>query len=547
MECRPQAPYLWGMRGLSSLFLCIGVLAVSGTSSGQSPDFPYRVELEIVNHDDWPAVHSHALALADGRCLIIGGRLDGLHARQPFRSFPAGDRNNRIYLLDTRTGKQHSAGMDSLPRYLREQLSSSNMNFVQRGNRLFLTGGYGYSELADDHITFPILTVVDIPRLMTQVEEGLVDSLSFRSFRDDRFAVTGGRMGSSADTLLLVGGHRFDGRYNPMGHATYVQAYTHEVRRFLLPTGSDSLFFLQPIRDALHLRRRDFNLFPFLSAEGSPGYVMAAGVFQRGRELPYLYPVDILGGKIHPVTTFQQLLSNYHTAFASLYDSVSGTTHAIFFGGISEYQAENGQLMRDDRVPFVKNISRLSRKASGQFEEYLLNSTMPGLTGSASEFIPDPGHALTSNGMLFLETSRAFRRRIGYLYGGIESSHPNPFDENETEEATHASSKLYAVWLIPDTTRADRFIGSGNPYGFEVFEDSSGILHLRYDLSEATGIKVLFSDLSGDAVSEDEEEQRAAGHHEVRYRMGDEEGSAFEFVSLIFNKRYVVTRPIRVK
>jgi hypothetical protein len=512
--------------------------------SGQSSDFPYKVELEEVRHTNWPTLHSYALAMSKGRCLIIGGRRDGLHARQPFRSFPAGERNSRIYILDPQSGKQYSAGLESLPQRLREQLSSSNMNFVQRGDRLFLTGGYGFSETADDHITFPLLTVVNIPQLVRQLEAGRVDSLPFRTYRDERFAVTGGRMGAFGDTLLIVGGHRFDGRYNPMGHATYVQTYTHEVRRLLMTTDSEAPVFLPPLQEPLHLRRRDFNLFPFMSRDGSTGYTMAAGVFQRGMELPYLYPVDIRGDHIRAVTGFQQLLCNYHTAFTPLYDPLSGTTHTLFFGGISEYHPDNGRLVRDDRVPFVKTISRLERTEDGQYKEYLLNSTMPVLTGAASEFIPDRTHAMTSNGMILLNSSMPVRRKIGYLYGGIESKQPNPFDEDETDEATQASGTLFAVWLISDTTQVDRFVGGENPYTYEVFRDSAGVLTLSYELQDSTGIKVLFSDMSGEEVSEMEEEQRASGPYRVRYRLDSGGDFKYEFVSIVFNKRFIVTRPI---
>ncbi|MBK8981834.1 MAG: hypothetical protein IPM38_05800 [Ignavibacteria bacterium] len=44
--------------------------------------------------------------------------------------------------------------------------------------------------------------------------------------------MTGGQMGKIGNTFYLIGGQRFDGRYNPMGHRTYKQTYTDGIRKF---------------------------------------------------------------------------------------------------------------------------------------------------------------------------------------------------------------------------------------------------------------------------------------------------------------------------
>ena len=42
-----------------------------------------------------------------------------------------------------------------------------------------------------------------------------------------------------------------------------------------------------------------------------------------------------------------------------------------FFGGIAQYYMENGQIIKDDNVPFVKTIAGVTRHTNGQMMEYI--------------------------------------------------------------------------------------------------------------------------------------------------------------------------------
>ena len=55
--------------------------------TAQSP-FEYAVHIDSIQIPGLPGLHSYAFAEHDGKWLIIGGRTDGLHPRQPFASFP---------------------------------------------------------------------------------------------------------------------------------------------------------------------------------------------------------------------------------------------------------------------------------------------------------------------------------------------------------------------------------------------------------------------------------------------------------------------------
>ncbi|MBL7830005.1 MAG: T9SS C-terminal target domain-containing protein, partial [Saprospiraceae bacterium] len=117
-----------------------------------------------------PGVQSFVIGLHNGEWLIIGGRLDGLHQRQPFAAFLASENNNSIFVINPNTGQVWSHNLLSLPTELQEQLQSTNMEFHQNGEKLLIMGGYGYSATKDEHVTYNGLIVVDLPSCIEAVK-----------------------------------------------------------------------------------------------------------------------------------------------------------------------------------------------------------------------------------------------------------------------------------------------------------------------------------------------------------------------------------------
>ncbi len=439
--------------------VAIFVIAASViVSAPASERFPFDVELVEVEIHEMPGLHSFAFAQHEGRWLLIGGRLDGLHARQPMRSFPSADNNTDIYLVDPIERRVRSVSVLDLPAPQAEQLQSTNMNFHQAGETLFIMGGYGFSPTAGDHITFPSLITIDVPGMIRAIEENSDIAPFVRRVAGDEYAVTGGQLGRIGDELYLVGGHRFDGRYNPMSMPTFRQEYTNQIRVFSIPAGDSPTHEVAPVvrlvrsfTDKAHLRRRDYNLVPQILPNGTGSYMVSSGVFQADADLPFLYPVEITADGYRPVPEFRQLLSNYHSAKLPLYDDETGEMHTIFFGGLAQYYYQDGSLIRDDLVPFVDTISRVTRSPDGTYREYALPEQMPGLVGTSGEFIPvttflhgDPavfrsGHL--SDGPVV----------VGHIVGGIRSPQANPFFSNRTH-LTAADSSVYAVVLTRTET-----------------------------------------------------------------------------------------------
>ncbi|MCE1201519.1 MAG: hypothetical protein LWX09_05420 [Bacteroidia bacterium] len=406
----------------SSVLLII-LFTIYGNVISQD-SFNYQLSLVPVTIPSLPGLHSYAHAQSNGKWLIIGGRKDGLHARQPFNAFPALQNNTDIYVVDIAGNQYWTASVNTLPATLKEQLQSTNMNFYQDNDTLYIIGGYGFSPTANNHITFPYLTAVNVSGLINAIQNAQPINPYFKQIQDANFAVTGGHLKKLNDRFYLVGGHRFDGRYNSMGNPTYTQSYTNQIRKFSINNSGNQLSYSNytTVTDPVHLRRRDYNLAAQVFPDGELGMTIFSGVFQLNADLPFLYPVDINESGHIPVTTFNQYLSNYHSPVATLYDSANNNMHTIFFGGMSQYYYQNNTLVQDDQVPFVKTISRVSRNAQGQLNEYRMPVEMPSLKGASAEFIPNLALPHYENKVLKLNEIDQTSFMIGHIYGGISST-----------------------------------------------------------------------------------------------------------------------------
>ena len=416
---------------------------------------------EVQNFSTAPALQSFVYGQHDGKWLLIGGRTDGLHQRQPFAAFLAADNNTQVYVIDPVAKQVWSQPLTALATSYQEQLQSTNMNFHQLDSVLYIIGGYGYSATAGDHITYPYLTAVDVPSTIQSVisgGSGLANG--FRQVQDTAFEVTGGQLGHLNGTFYLVGGQKFVGRYNPMGptHGPgFYQRYTDAIRHFSIVDNGTTLSFNNYVEtmDAANLHRRDYNMAAQIFPNGSDGFTIFSGVFQPTADLPWHNSVDLTSAGYTVRNTFDQLLSQYHSAKLPIYDSIDNAMHTLFFGGISRYYFDNnGVLMDDPNVPFVKTISKVTRFANDSMVEYELAQKMPGFLGSGAEFIPITNSPYyRTNDILDLNSLPIGPTLVGYIYGGIESTQDNIFFIN-TGTQSSASNTIFGVYIQKDSITA---------------------------------------------------------------------------------------------
>lgn len=321
---------------LKHIFLFTALL--TSILSGGAQQAPFDIYLESLTVPDLGGLQAYAFGQSGGKWLVVGGRLDGLHRRQPFASFDVAGNNNQVVIIDPVNQQKWSAALSTLPVGIQEQLSSTNMQFHQQGNYLYIVGGYGYNSATGTRKTFNNLTAVDVPGAINAIISGASITPYFRQLTDTMFGVTGGHLKTINGTYYLIGGNRFDGNYNPMGNPTYTQVYTNAIRRFTLQDDGTiiTVNHLPILSDAVNLHRRDYNAVPQIMPNQQEGITAFSGVFQVGVDLPFLNCVNIDSTGYAVNNNFQQYYNHYHCAVLPLYAASAQEMHSIFFGGIAQ-------------------------------------------------------------------------------------------------------------------------------------------------------------------------------------------------------------------
>ena len=484
-----------------------------------------RIVLQEIAIPGMPGVQSFAWAQHEGEWLLVGGRTDGLHRRQPFAAFLAADNNTMAYVVNPSLGQVWSAALTTLPTAQFEQLQSTNLEFAQRGAMLYVLGGYGFSATANDHITHPVMSAINVPGAINAIKTGQPIAPHFRYIVDDRMAVTGGYLGLIDEVFLLVGGQRFIGRYNPMGPdfgPGFIQEYTNAIRRFSVSDDGTSLSLIDYTEtvDTANLHRRDYNLVPQVFPNGSNGYTAFSGVFQYAEDIPWLNTVDVDANGYAVVPDFEQLLNQYHTAHLPAYSSAANTMHTIFFGGIGRYYFDgNGQLWDDVNVPFVNTISRVTRSGSSAMEETAIGQ-MPALLGSSAEFIRAADVATSFDDIIDLDQLVGDTVVAGHIVGGIESSAANIFFIN-TGTQSDATTRTFKVLLVRETNVGlPSNVQLSAPLTVELSPEH-GQLSTRFTLPEGGMVRMDLLDTNGRQVRKLLNAQLPAGDHLLHHSIKD--------------------------
>lgn len=448
----------------------------------------FTIDLKPIHSIPNYSVQSYAYGQWSENWIIIGGRNDGLHRRQPWATFNTAGFNSVILIYNPLSRESSTLSLSGLNSTLRDQLASTNMQFIQLDNILYLFGGYGYDTESDDHITFPSLIAVDLDLLINLHRSNGDIRKAFRQIEDERFQLTGGRSGILNDKIYLVGGQKFMGRYNPMGpdHGPgFIQQYQDGYISFnILDNGKDiTIQNFDKVTERKYLHKRDYNLLPQLDVNGRQFLTAFSGVFKHQIDLPFLHSVTISGNGYEVDQNFRQLFNHYHSAAVSVLDKSTGNTHNLFFGGIAQFYNVADTIIQDDNVPFVNTVSDVIRNKSGKLQEWVLPVKMPDFIGASSEFIPNPEIEYGINNVLIIDSEKDVKSIcLGYIFGGINSSGRNIFWDNEGD-LSRASNVVYQVILNKKETYDLPVRSFNNDLDLNVyFNNENGVLHLDYTI-----------------------------------------------------------------
>ena len=477
--------------GWTAAALVISVLASYGPLCAQhqtdtvSPvvvdgPLPYYLQLRVYDQDpSWlPTLHSFAQAQHDGKWLLLSGRTNGLHdlTHGGMMAFPPSAQNDEVWVIDPvnrqswhRSLSDASAQLDSR---IVDSLSSTNTQFYESGDRLYITGGYGF-RWGEGFQTFDSLTAIDVAGLIDWVQTGNARAAdSIEQIRDPLFQVTGGAMYRIGELTHLVFGQNFAGPYTPFREGIYTQ----QVRTFRVVDDLEGLSVtdVRATAPTPEYRRRDLDVAPTLWAdvEGdvpTPGLVALSGVFTENNGA-WTVPVEIdaLGQPTmadpSAPETFKQGMNGYHSAKLGLYSEELGEMHHVLFGGISlqYYDRRAEEMVTDNQLPFINQVTSIVRDADGAYTQYLLSSEFPELIdqtsgkqlrfGANAEFLISPTIATYENEIIELD-GLTQATSLGYIFGGIVADAPNRGE-------TGASNIIFEVVLTPKS--AGDWDGSGH-------------------------------------------------------------------------------------
>jgi hypothetical protein len=526
------------MKKFSALLLLI---FISGNSFLHQDIFsnplPFTIEIETASLPGAPVIHSFAFAQSNGKWLFIGGRTNGMHGMTPTTAFPRSFANRDIFVVDPGTGQTWSRSLYAdLSIQAADPLRSTNMQYVQSGNKLYLTGGYGIDTVENDFVTFPVLTVIDVGEIIQAVINGTSIEAFVKQVSDPAVQVCGGEMGISGDHLFIAGGHKFTGMYSRTDND---QVYTNQIRMFrVIESGSTvSITDLSAVTDTVELHRRDLNLVPAVKPGGSPYYIMYGGVFKYHADLPYLNPVYIDGNNVTVDFSFEQKMSQYTCALLPVFDASENDMHTTFFGGTSLYYHNNftNQIEMDTLIPFIRDITTLTKRSDGTSFETILPIKFNELLGTNAKFILDKNIPHYANGVVKLDEIQG-RIMAGYIFGGIRAINPNL-------TPSYASDRIFKVYITPKSVNIAQ-VNNSSPQNYNLSQNFPNPFNpstrIRFDIPVSGNIRLKIFNSIGKEVETLIKENLAAGSYEVKW-FGEGYASGIYFYRLEANE-YVETR-----
>lgn len=471
----------------------------------------FDITVKKVDFTGIKGVQSFAWGKVGNKVLIVGGRIDGLHQRQPFASFAVTGQNTQFIVMDLENMSTYTSTISDLSVEMKDQFSATNFQFFQQDNILYITGGYGYSQKSVDHITHPYISRLNVSKIIDSVILNKGFKSCIQQKYDTMFAVTGGSLNKINSTYYLSGGHKFTGRYNPMGpdHGPgFTQLYTNAIRKFNIIETLDGfqINHLKSHYDAGKLHRRDFNVMPQIYPNGTEGLTLFSGVFRPDEDLPFLSAIDLDSQGYNENKNFSQFYNHYHCAHLGLFDNQSHEMHNLFFGGIAQFYDSAGVLVQDNNVPFVKTIGLVSRSATGELKEFKMASEMPGYLGAGSEFIPLEELPHYQNDVMKLDQLNFEDSiKIGYIFGGIQSNKPNIFFSNNIESKT--STNFYEVYLHKNKNIGIKKFNpaSNHTLKLQIFPiPNYGDLLIKFELVRKSMVKITIKDQLGKMIDSNE-------------------------------------------
>ena len=495
---------------ITTLFFIILLTAKSFAQYGAMP--PFTVQIEAITGINIPGFHSFAFAQSGDKWLFVGGRTNGLHGVNSSDGFPPEFKNDAVIVVDTTTWTYYSADLNQLPKLIADPMRSSNMQYIQEGNYLYMMGGYGYDSTLSFFTTYPKLTAIHVDNMINAVINSLPIAPTVRQVVDTNLAVCGGELGKIGSTYYLMGGHKFGGRYTDPDIGLFTQKYSDKLKKFNLTDDGTTItlsgFLYQT--DTNNFHRRDFNMGPIIEPSGAEGLEVFGGVFRKDTLAPFREPITIDAGGVNINFAYKQVMSQYTCAMIPIYDSATQNMYTTFLGGISlyDYNPVSHLVAKDTLVPFIKDVTTLTTHASGVVEETVLPVQMPGLLGSNAKFIPTQKVPSYPNEVIKIRAMANTKTLVGYLFGGIRAAQNNL-------GSSISNDTIYRVYITPNNNVGINEITNSIQNTMLYPNPATQNTTLLFNLKSASEIKITLSDITGKEIMLVADEEMQKGNQQI--------------------------------
>jgi hypothetical protein len=484
----------------SRLSGCVAVFVCTVLADNTPPAHPVPFTIEASEDVSGrfpgaPRLQSFAWAQWEGKWIFIAGRTTGYHGEGgKDADFPRSGANDKIWVVDpsgSGLARTWSVPLADLPPSLsavKDQWMSSNPEFVQDKDTLYLAGGYGQNA-AGTWGTYPILSSVHLPSLVKAVTEKGDLSAAISYATSPLVQVAGGELLKLDNGLFyLIGGHVFTGSYRDFEAAEEKstprasQQYTGEIRKLRVAgdkNGHLTVALVQRYRNP-EFARRDLNATLVIQPDGhSLGAAAYGGVFTKD-QLGFSKAIYwSAASPPHVAEDYEQKMSGYSCAKLALFDPDSRTMLTTFFGGISrwtwnpdhaEFQAApragaKSEIVYFDGLQWIDQITTLVRGPHQTYESVQPSNRLAGYLGTNAAFLPASGlPRLRADADVFdLQALRGKRVLAGYIYGGIRAF-PREFPYRDDSPLYHSgnvptrsSEIIVAVYItVPPANRSAR-------------------------------------------------------------------------------------------
>jgi hypothetical protein len=426
---------------------------------------PFTIQIDVADFALPTGIQSFIGASRHGKWLLIAGRINGLHGFDNIvNNFPPQYQNTEVLVVDPKTGTTWTKSLSDPSSELSQEeidaLSVTAAQGFQKGNILYLVGGYGIHSASGEMETKSTLTRIHIDRMMDWVIEGKGSARrAIKQTSDPLLQVTGGFLFQEHDhqPFLLMLGQNFSGLYRDSSNGQY----TCQIRPFWInENGNVYILPHESSKKNPDYRRRDLNIVPILHRD-KEAYVAFSGVFTLDSGV-WTVPITIYpdGSSFEPdpndSDTFKQAMNNYDCPAFGLYSTKKKEMFVIFPGGISFGYFSGGIFQTDSEIPFINQVTTIKIDKNKVFTQYLMDNEYPYLVstganpgnqllfGAEAEFFPKDDISLFRNGVIQLDKLHK-PTVVGYIVGGIMSTLPNT---NADSDST-ASPYVFTVTIIP--------------------------------------------------------------------------------------------------